>query len=446
MPEKQNIEWKQSWRDEYLQWVSGFANASGGAIYIGKDDKGNIVGIDNPKKLMDELPNKIRDTLGILCQVNLHSESNKDFIEILVDPSPSAISFKGKFYLRSGSTNQLLTGQALTNFLLEKAGKGWDEIIEPKASFDDINIGAIEVFRQSSLKVGRLPFLNGEADPEKILRKLKLIDDDGGYKRACVILFGNDPKKFNGSAFLKIGKFGDTSSELLSQDVIEGNAFELADKTLEVLDKKYFIRNITYDGLQRVETPEYPYEAIREVLFNSIVHRVYESTPITVRIYDDRMEIWNLGELPRQLTPKDLKGKHDSFPRNELLADVFYKGGHIEAWGRGTIKVIEECEKHGLLEPLIEERNGGVSVTIFKDIYNEKYLSHLDINDRQKKAIQYVKENGGITNAVYRDEYEVTDRTALRDIEELVDLNILKKEGAGRSTKYLIDVSGYKGR
>ncbi|MGB0788604.1 MAG: hypothetical protein ACPGQR_03625, partial [Marinirhabdus sp.] len=78
--------------------------------------------------------------------------------------------------------------------------------------------------------------------------------------------------------------------------------------------------------------------------------------------------------------------------------------------------------------------------------YNKKYISHLDINVRQKKAIQYVKENGGITNAVYREEYKVTDRTAHRDIEELVDLSILKKEGAGRATKYLIDVSGYKGR
>lgn len=192
--------------------------------------------------------------------------------------------------------------------------------------------------------------------------------------------------------------------------------------------------------------PEYPYDAIREVLFNAIVHRVYETTPITVRIYEDRIEIWNIGELPQQLTPEALKVKHDSFPRNKLLADVFYKGGHIEAWGRGTIKVIEECEKHGLLEPLIEERNGGVSVTIFKDIYNEKYLSHLDINERQNKAVQYVKKNGKITNAVYREVYEITDRTALRDIEELVDLKILKKEGAGRSTKYLIDVSGYKGR
>lgn len=108
--------------------------------------------------------------------------------------------------------------------------------------------------------------------------------------------------------------------------------------------------------------------------------------------------------------------------------------------------MIEECSKHGLIEPLIEERNGGVSVTIFKDIYNDKYLSYLDINERQKEAIQALKLLVEITNSEYRDMFNVADRTALRDIEELIELSIFKKEGAGRATKYLIDVSGYKGR
>jgi len=446
MPEKQNIEWKQSWRDEYLQWVSGFANTNGGTLSIGKNNNGDVIGVANYKKLMDELPNKIRDTTGILCDVNLHSEEEKYFIEILVDPSPSPISYRGKFYLRSGSTNQLLNGQALTNFLLKKSGKDWDEVIEPNATLADVNVEAVEVFRQSSLKTGRLPFLKDDADPESILQNLRLINDTGKYTRAAIILFGHDPKKFNGSAFLKIGKFGETSSDLLAQDVIEGNAFELADKTIEILDKKYIIRNVDYEGLQRVETPEYPYEAIREMLFNAIVHRVYESTPITVRMYEDRMEVWNFGELPKQLTPEALKEKHDSFPRNKLLADVFYKGGHIEAWGRGTIKIFQECKKHGLVEPLIEERSGGVSITIFKDIYNDKYLSGLDISERQKIAIKAVKKAGHITNSEYRALFDITDRTALRDIEELIDMSILKKEGAGRATQYSIDVSGYKGK
>ena len=151
-----------------------------------------------------------------------------------------------------------------------------------------------------------------------------------------------------------------------------------------------------------------------------------------------------LGKLPEQLSAEDLKNEHGSYPRNELMANVFYKGGHIESWGRGTLKIIEECEKHGLIEPLIREKGGGVSVTIFKDIYNEKYLSKLDLNDRQKEAIKYIKNKGSVTSSLYVEEFQVAKRTAIRDIEILVELNLLKKEGLSKNTQYIINVEGYE--
>ncbi len=140
MPEQQNIEWKQSWRDEYLQWISGFANANGGVLYIGKDDNGNVVGLSKYKKLMDELPNKIKDTTGIICAVNLHEENDKQYIEIVVEPSKSLISYRGKFYLRSGSTNQLLSGAALEDFLFKKRNVTWDELTVENFSIKDIDL------------------------------------------------------------------------------------------------------------------------------------------------------------------------------------------------------------------------------------------------------------------------------------------------------------------
>lgn len=157
------------------------------------------------------------------------------------------------------------------------------------------------------------------------------------------------------------------------------------------------------------------------------------------------MEVWNFGELPRQLNPEALRGKHDSFPRNKLLADVFYKGGHIEAWGRGSIKIIQECKKHSLVEPLIEERSGGVSITLFKEIYNEAYLSRLDINERQKEAIRIARKVGFVTNSEYRALFDITDRTALRDIEELIILSILKKRGLEEELNIVLMYTAIKG-
>ena len=82
MPEQQNIEWKESWRDEYLKWICGFANAQGGKLYIGCDDNGDIVGVDNSKKLLEDIPNKVRDAMGIIVGVNLLTEGGKEYIEI----------------------------------------------------------------------------------------------------------------------------------------------------------------------------------------------------------------------------------------------------------------------------------------------------------------------------------------------------------------------------
>lgn len=110
MPEQQNIEWKESWRDEYLKWICGFANAQGGKLYIGCDDDGNIVGVKDSKKLLEDIPNKIRDAMGIVVDVNLLRKEDKEYIEIDVQTYPISISCKGVYHYRSGSTKQILRG------------------------------------------------------------------------------------------------------------------------------------------------------------------------------------------------------------------------------------------------------------------------------------------------------------------------------------------------
>jgi len=167
---------------------------------------------------MDDIPNKIQNYLGILCNVNLHESSAKYYIEIDVKPYDVPISYHGKYHYRSGSTKQELKGTVLNEFLLKKAGKTWDDVIEPNATYTDIDEKAIKVFK--------------------------------------------------------------------------------------------------------------------------------------------------LGELPEKITIEDLKRKHASYPINPRLADVFFKGGLIEAWGRGTLKIINECIQYGLPEPAIELMSGGIAVTI----------------------------------------------------------------------------------
>ena len=132
MTESQNIEYKESWRDEYLKWVCGFANAQGGSIFIGVDDAGNVVGVQNVKKLLDDIPNKIQSGLGIVADVNKHTKDGKDYLEIKVKPSTFPISYHGEFHYRSGATKQQLTGIALSEFIMQKTGFRWEDVTVDK--------------------------------------------------------------------------------------------------------------------------------------------------------------------------------------------------------------------------------------------------------------------------------------------------------------------------
>ena len=123
MSENQNIEYKESWRDEYLKWICGFANANGGSIFIGKNDAGEVIGVAGTKKLLEDIPNKVKDILGILVDVNLHQTDKGGFIEIIVEAYPYPVNYKGQYHYRSGSTKQELKGVALDKFLLQRKGK-----------------------------------------------------------------------------------------------------------------------------------------------------------------------------------------------------------------------------------------------------------------------------------------------------------------------------------
>ncbi len=435
MQESQNIEWKEIWKDEYLKWICGFANASGGKIFIGKNDKGEIVGVKNSKKLLEDLPNKIQNHLGILCDVFLHKENHKSYIEIDIKPYEVPISYQGKYYYRSGSTKQELKGNILNNFLLKKAGKTWDDIIEPKANIDDIDLQTIETFINSASKSNRMPYIKDEINIKVILDNLLLLENNR-LKRAAVLLFGKNPVRFYINAFIKIGRFGKTSDDLLFQEIVEGNIFELADKTLDILDKKFLISQISYEGLHRVEKWEYPYNAIRETIINAIVHRDYMGAPIQISVYDDKIIVWNEGTLPDNLTIEDLKGPHSSRPHNPILASVFFKGGLIEAWGRGTVKIINECVNAGLPEPTIETAFGGIQVTLFKNFLDKTKLIELGLNERQIKAVEYLKKNKRITNKDYQKLNNISRETATNDLRKLVELKIIAPSGSKGAGAY----------
>ena len=428
--ENQNIEWKESWHNDYFKWICGFANAQGGTLFIGIDDKGNNKQLDNAKKLLENLPNQVRDLLGLMVDVNLNKTNGDDYLEIVVEPYPFPISLRGKYYYRSGSTLQELKGAALTKFLLQRQGKKWDGVPMPNFTADDLKNDTFEFFRKKATKSKRLEPEDLGGTNQELLESLQLyLEDEKMLKRAAILLFHPKPEKYITGAYIKIGYF-ENEADLMYQDEAHGNLFEQIEKIMDLLFTKYIKALISYEGISRVETFEYPKEAIREALLNAVAHKDYSGgAPIQIKVFKDRIMIWNDGQLPANWTISNLLKRHASKPFNPDIANTLFRSGYIESWGRGIEKMLNYCLEARIPAPNYSFEGSDFLVEFRKDIYNDEYFTGLGLNERQIKAVLYVKEKGKITNSDYQEINEIAERTASRDLADLVSKKILINSG-----------------
>ena len=286
-----------------------------------------------------------------------------DFLEITVPKSFAPVSYNGKFFQRSGSNTLELNGSNLTNFLLKKYGKTWDDVAVETFEIDQINLETIEKFKR--LAKNRIPNIDQESDIETLLQKLNLYE--GNYlNRAAVLLFAKDPQHFFIQSHAKIGKFV-SDSELITSDIIQGNLFDQVDRILEILKTKYLKSFISYNGAYRVETLEYPHEALRETIVNALIHRDYSDTSVLqIRVYDEKIVFSNGATLSPEVPIEKFTQDHISKPFNPIIASVFYKAGLVESWGKGTVNIVQECLKAGLPSPEYKYTFGAVQVTFHK--------------------------------------------------------------------------------
>ena len=415
--EKQNIEWKETWKEDYLKWICGFANAQGGKIYIGKNDDGTVTGITNAKKLLEDIPNKVRDVLGIIVDVNLYSEENKDYLEIVTLPSSYPVNYKGEYHYRSGSTKQLLKGAALTQFLFEKTGITWDSIPLDNLSADEFWRDSFDIFRKQAILSKRMDEKDLNMTNEQLLDSLGLIKN-GKILRAGMMLFHQNPEKWINGSYIKIGFF-ESDSEISYMDEVHGSLVSQADKVIDLIFTKYLKADISYEGVTRVETYPFPKAAIREAVYNAIVHKNYATQiPIQISIYKDKLYISNDCILPSGWTVETLMGKHRSKPFNPNIANGFFRAGFIETWGRGIEKICEACKNYGTKLP---------EYTIYPEDIMIKFVAlNTDTNTdtifKIEKLLEYLKENPKATQKGLSEYFNVTKRTIERN------MNILKKE------------------
>ncbi|MBQ9221522.1 ATP-binding protein [Succinivibrio sp.] len=389
MSENQNVEYKEIWKDDYLKWICGFANAQGGTIYIGLDDNGVPVGLKNIKKLLEDLPNKILSSLALIVDVNKCSKDGVDYIEIKVPKSSIAINYHGEYHYRSGATKQLLTGSALNTFLAQKLGRIWEDEPIDNVNVSDLDDESFKIFRREAAKSGRMSEESLNLSNEDLLKKLNLLVD-GKLKRSAVLLFYRDPSVVRQTCFVQVGKF--SGADIEYQDMFEGSLLNTADKILDIIYLKYLKAKITYERGVRRETYPYAYPAVREAIFNALVHNCYMyGSPIHVRINEDEMIISNNCVLPEGWTVDTLMQAHTSIPYNLTLANVFFRAGYIEHWGRGIEKICEACKLLGADNPVYEKVGNTLSVHF-------KALKQTFVSDSKLPSIEVGNLNGNLNN------------------------------------------------
>lgn len=334
--------------------------------------------------------------------------------------------------------------RSLIDYLKNKgivSSNAFDESVCKNTSFNDIDEDKVRWFLTIAKNKRKYP-LDEDTPVKDALIHLNLLNNDK-LTNAAILLFGKTPNRYIRQAEIKCLQFPGIKVEkpFTSYQIYNANLFEQIDRAIS-----FVLDSIRFSVMQQEHTAqvkrqhEIPSFVIQEAIVNAVVHRDYNNTgAVQVMVFTDRIEIWNPGGLTNRLTIEKLKIPHTSYPTNPLLAQAVYLANYIQRAGSGIIEMINQCKAEKLPEPEFISTRYEFTAIIARDIYTENYLNKLGLNERQKKAIQYAKENAKITNKEYREIVNVTDRTALSDLKELCNKKIFERIGkTGRSTEYVL--------
>lgn len=401
MREDQHTEFKRIWKDDYLKELCAFANSQGGVLYLGVDDNGKVLELKNLNALLENLPNKIHANIGFFADVNRLTDmaTGLDYIGITIQPQQEAISYNGKYYIRSGSTTQELRGQELATFLMHKTKTHWDELPEPRATLADLDYKKIEWFVGMAREKRGVSWEYSEENIPTILTNIEVLREDGQLNNAALLLFAKNPQKWFINSYIKCASFPTTKmvKPLLSHQMYGGNVFELVDKAVEFVSSRInaSVSERTRGAAADIEY-ELPLQALTEAVVNAVVHRDYMSTAsVQVMLFRDRLEVWNPGTLPIGMTIEKLCSKHRSIPVNPKLARAMFFAGYIDELGTGTTDMIDRCVEKGLRCPDFTE-DGDFEITLWRPEKAEagQDTGHETGQDIMQEVLRKLEERG----------------------------------------------------
>lgn len=376
-----------------MSGVCAMLNGRGGKVLFGVTPAGKIIGQEVTDNTLQDVAQAIRK-LEPPAQIEQSQVHVKDKLHVLVletDAGPAGpYTFDSRPYHRIGPTTSRMPQSEYERLLLARTHSvhRWEAQPATGYGLDDLDTVEIERTLRSAVEAGRLEAT--VTSPGEALDRLHL-RIDGLLLRAAVILFGRRLLPDYPQCSLRMARFkGTTKTEFLDQRQLEGHAFRLLEEADLFLKRHLPVAGRIEPGiLERQDQPVYPPLALREALVNALCHRDYviPGGAVNVAIFDDRLEIISTGLLPAGITVADLKREHVSRPRNPLIAEVFYRRGLIERWGRGTQKIVELCLAAGQPEPEFEEQVGCVVVRFRPSCYVPPLRVSHDLSERQREIL-----------------------------------------------------------
>jgi ATP-dependent DNA helicase RecG len=426
--------------------VCGLLNSpEGGAVHVGVDEAGKPtlkdVAVDQRRTLEAALQSEISPSA--LYSVSIDPVKDGAVLTIDVPPgSDRPYVVAGSVWVRTDGATKPATSQDIRAMFsdAEQAGLRWERRISTAMTESDLDTGLVRRVRERAEGAGRLVLVDSETELE-MLGELSYWRSKG-FTQACDVVFSKRPGRRLPQARVQLLEFKGDKTDDTYEDYrwFEGSAIEIVEQVFAALQSFKKTRAVFTEGsLEREEQPAYSDFPLREGIVNALAHRDYEahSGGAKVSVYPDRIEFWNIGKLPPEITIKDLPRKHQSYPINPDIAHAFYLYGLMERTGRGTARIAEACKQIGAPPPVWSEDRGGVTLVLYAALPSGEAVSGL-LSERQQAFLKAVQPGEVLTATDYFERFarDISSRQARRELAELESYRFIRKEGRSVATLY----------
>jgi ATP-dependent DNA helicase RecG len=429
-------EFKSSFNNSVIETLVAFSNAGGGKVFLGVDDNGKTIGVDIGKESIQKLLNeiKIKTEYKVLPDIEVFEIDKKKIVVLSINEYPSKpISFKGRYYKRVNDSNHIMSTDEVVNEYLKVRNRSWDMFLVEDSTLEDLDLEKVVKLIQ---KINSKREYKIEDDPLLFLKKYGLIQDIK-ITHAAYLLFSKQELDITE---IQIGLF-ESDTVIKKSVTIKEDLFREVELVMDFIMSHITREFIITSSPEREERWQYPLPALREFVINAIIHRDYRrGVHSQFKIFRDKIELWNIGKLPDELTIKDLyKGNEKSIPRNIKIADIFKEAFLIEKYGSGIKRAVKEIKDYHLPMPVISEIAGGLNIEIFgvkdtiKDTIKDTKKDTLTVSEREALILQKIKENPSITADELSTILNINLRNTKKYLTKLKEQGKIKRLGSRRN-------------